>query len=67
MNCGQSITKFNHEPFPTIASMPARRIVLYDTTLRDGAQMQGVDFRYYVSTATDGIWLVLLGGSCEEE
>ena len=27
-----------------IAAAQDRRIVLYDTTLRDGAQMQGVDF-----------------------
>jgi hypothetical protein len=27
----------------------------------------GFPIRYYVSTATSGIWLVLLGGSCEEE
>ena len=30
--------------FGRVAAAPDRRIVLYDTTLRDGAQMQGVDF-----------------------
>ena len=44
MNRDQSISSFSRGRFPTMAAMPARRIVLYDTTLRDGAQMQGVDF-----------------------
>ena len=38
------VMKPGYGRFPTMSSMPARRVVLYDTTLRDGAQMQGVDF-----------------------
>jgi 2-isopropylmalate synthase len=44
MDHDQSIANSSCGRFATMSSMPARRIVLYDTTLRDGAQMQGVDF-----------------------
>ena len=39
-----SVIEFDRSGLSTMASLSARRIVLYDTTLRDGAQMQGVSF-----------------------
>jgi 2-isopropylmalate synthase len=46
MDPNQLITKAGYGRFSTLSSMPERRVVLYDTTLRDGAQMQGVDFSF---------------------
>jgi 2-isopropylmalate synthase len=66
MNHGQSITDFGYGGFSAMASMPARRVVLYDTTLRDGAQMQGVDFsatdKRIVATALDRLGVDYIEG-----
>jgi 2-isopropylmalate synthase len=66
MDHDQLITKPGCGRFPAMSSMPARRVVLYDTTLRDGAQMQGVDFsstdKQVVATELDRLGIDYIEG-----